>query len=129
MPLLRKDNGMDAAWVFLGCCFALCAFQFALIAGAPWGHLTQGGRQHGALRPAAKGFAAVSIVLIVLMVLAILSANGTWPYWPRFTGWLALGPMLLTTVANWISPSRSERLLWGPVSLIMLGSAVVALIK
>ncbi|WP_309629436.1 hypothetical protein [Brevundimonas sp.] len=118
---------MIASWTFSGLCLLLCLFQLALIAGAPWGDLTQGGRQEGVLSPGARLLSAVSIPILVFMALGILSAAGSWPHWPRFAGWLALGVTGLTTVANWASPSKRERLIWGPVSLAMLACALLAL--
>lgn len=118
---------MIAAWMFSGLCLLLCLFQLALIAGAPWGELTQGGRQEGVLSPGARLLCAASILILVFMALGVLSAAGSWPRWPRSASWLALGVTGLTTIANWASPSKRERLLWGPVSLAMLVSALLAL--
>ena len=119
---------MIAAWVFVGFCLVICLFQLALIGGAPWGHLTQGGQQQGALTPRARGMVALSMAVIVLMALGILSAAGSWPHWPEFASWLALGIMSLSTIANWLTPSKWERLIWGPVCLAMLGCALFVLI-
>lgn len=119
---------MIAAWIFVGFCLILSLFQLALIGGAPWGRLTQGGGQHGALRLPARVLAAVSIAVVVFMALCILSAAGRWPYWPAWTGWVTLGLVSLTTVANGISPSRPERVIWTPVSLAMLFCALHVLI-
>lgn len=119
---------MIAAWIFVGLCLVLCLFQLALIGGAPWGHLTQGGQQRGALTPRARGMAALSMAIIVFMALGILSAGGSWPHWPEFASWLALWIMSLSSIANWLTPSTGERLIWGPVSLVMLGCALFVLI-
>lgn len=118
---------MIAAWTFSGLCLLLCLFQLALIAGAPWGDLTQGGRQEGVLSLGARLLAAASIPVLVFMGFGILSAAGSWPHWPRFAGWLALGVTGLTTVANWASPSKRERMIGGPVALAMLGCALLVM--
>lgn len=119
---------MVPAWIFGGFSLVLCVFQLALIGGAPWGHLTQGGRHGGALEPGARVLAAVSMVVVVLMAFGILSGAGSWPDWPRWTGWLALGIAGLAAVANQVSPSRPERRVWGPVSLVMLCCALLVMV-
>ena len=104
-------------------------FQVCLIAGAPWGRLTQGGRYEGALPLPGRIAAVVSMPLLLFMFAGIASAAGLPPNWPAWTGWLALGVQVLSTLVNWITPSRPERLLWGPVTTVMLllaGYAVFA---
>ena len=109
-------------------CLVLCGFQAALVAGAPWGAYTQGGRVIGPLDARGRLMAFLSIPVLLFMGAAIVSAGSAGPFgWPRWTGWLALGFTVLTTVANWATPSGPERRLWGPVTLIMLACAVAAL--
>ncbi|MEP4545787.1 MAG: hypothetical protein ABJ000_06360 [Saccharospirillum sp.] len=95
-------------------------FQFCLIAGAPWGRMTQGGRHEGALPVAGRVAAALSILLLVFMGAGIASAAGITPNWPLWTAYVALAVQALSTGLNWITPSRAERLLWGPVTIVML---------
>ena len=99
-------------------------FQVALILGAPWGHLTQGGAHEGPLPRGARVGAGLSNVLLVVMGCAILSSAGHWPAWPVWSGWLALGVTGLGMILNLITPSRAERLLWGPVTVMMFLSAL-----
>jgi len=99
-------------------------FQCCLIAGAPWGHLTQGGQHPGALPTKNRIGAGVSIPLLLLMAAAVGSAAGHPPAWPGWTGWLALGIQSLSTGMNWLTPSPTERRLWGPITSIMWVLAV-----
>lgn len=103
-------------------------FQLALIAGAPLGHLTQGGQREGALAAGARAGAAVSALLQVLMALAILGAAGIGPEWPPWTAWAAVALTVVTTVLNAITPSAAERRLWLPITLTMTVSALVAVL-
>lgn len=98
-------------------------FQFCLIGGAPWGRLTQGGRHEGALPVAGRVTAGLSVLLLVFMGAGITSAAGMRPNWPEWTGWSALAVQVLSTILNWITPSRAEKRLWGPVTAVMLGLA------
>ena len=100
------------------------AFQIALICGAPWGHLTQGGSHQGPLPASARGAAVLSIGLLTLMAGAILSGAGLWPAWPVWTSWLAVTVTGLGLVLNLITPSAAERRLWAPVTAIMFLSAL-----
>jgi len=111
---------MIVAGIYAALCSVLVVFQLALVLGAPWGHLTQGGRFRGRLPLQGRILAALSAVLLVAMALAILSVAGQWPGWPRWTGWPALGVTALTTLANLATPSAPERRLWGPVTLVLL---------
>ncbi len=95
-------------------------FQIALILGAPWGRITQGGQVEGPLPRSGRIIAALSIALLAGMALAILSADGRWPGWPAWTGWGAVAVNTLSMVLNWITPSAPERKLWGPVMTVML---------
>ncbi len=99
-------------------------FQICLISGVPWGHLTQGGSNEGALPAAGRIGAGVSILLLGCMGAAITSAAGMAPGWPFWTAWVAVGIQVLSVILNWITPSAAERRLWGPVTTLMLVLAV-----
>ncbi|WP_439122890.1 hypothetical protein [Marivita sp.] len=107
---------------------AIAFFQIALIAGAPLGRYTQGGQHDGALPLSGRIIAAVSIPVVLFQGIAILSAAG-FPGlgWPAWTGWAAFGVQVVSTVLNWITPSKPERALWGPVMLVMSAMALVVL--
>lgn len=98
-------------------------FQFCLIAGTPWGRLTQGGRHEGTLPVAGRVAAALSVLLLFCMGAGIASAAGITPNWPMWTAYAALAVQAMSTILNWITPSRAERLLWGPVTAVMLALA------
>lgn len=99
-------------------------FQIALILGAPWGRLTQGGQVDGPLRASGRIAAAISIVILFGLALAVLSADGRWPFWPLWTGWTAIVVNAVIAVLNWITPSVRERRLWAPITTLMLLVAV-----
>lgn len=114
-----------AAAAYLLIISAVIVFQFCLIAGAPWGHLTQGGRYDRALPIPGRVAAGLSVLLLICMAASITSAAGMAPGWPSWTGWAAVGVQVLSTVLNWITPSAAERRLWRPVTTVMLALAVV----
>ncbi len=107
---------------------AIAFFQVALILGAPLGRYTQGGQNDGALPMSGRIIAAVSIPVVLFQGLAILSAAGFpglgWPFW---TGWVALAVTGVSTVLNWMTPSKPERMVWGPIMLVLTAMALVVM--
>lgn len=101
-------------------------FQLCLIAGAPLGHLTQGGRGSGPLPVKGRVFAGVSVLLLLFMGASVMSAAGMRPGWPEWTAWVALAIQTFSTIANWATPSRAERRIWGPITSVMLIAALIA---
>lgn len=98
-------------------------FQFCLITGAPWGRITQGGQHDGPLPVSGRVAAGVSVFLLLFMGAGVSSAAGMMPNWPMWTAYTALAIQALSTLLNWITPSRPERLLWGPITTGMLSLA------
>lgn len=114
-----------AAALYCGLIAISVAFQTCLAAGAPWGHLANGGRWPGRFPPALRLGAVGQGAILCFMGLAmahrggLLSSEATgWPAatWPF---WLAFGITLATTVANLATPSIAERRLWGPHSVVL----------
>lgn len=109
-----------AAILYVVIIAGVIVFQFCLIAGAPWGRLTQGGTHEGALPIAGRVAAGVSVLLLIAMGAGIASAAGmisTLPVWLIYT---VVGVQALSTFLNWITPSKAERRLWAPITTIML---------
>ncbi len=117
------------AHLFATGCLAIVFFQIALIAGAPLGEYTQGGQTSGALPLRGRIIAAISIPILLFCGVAILSAAG-FPGldWPRKAGWFALAIMVISAILNWITPSKKERAVWGPIMLVMAGFAAHVMI-
>lgn len=101
--------------------YALLAFppafvQAALTFGAPWGVLTMGGKFPGALPHRIRLVSALQCVLLLTMALVALDHGGVIEMnWPSWLIWPVLAVTALSTVANLATPSRPERLLWGPI--------------
>lgn len=119
---------VQIAHLYATAMLAIAFFQVALILGAPLGRFTQGGQHEGALPLSGRIIAAVSIPVVLLQGLAILSAAGFpglgWPVW---TGWVALAVTGVSTVLNWITPSKPERMVWGPIMLVLSAMGLVVM--
>ncbi|MAM61703.1 hypothetical protein [Maritimibacter sp. UBA3975] len=99
--------------------------QFALALGAPLGHLTLGGRFEGRLPVGARVATVVQGGLLVLMARVVAGASGLLaPVFPVWAIWGVVAITGLSTLLNNITPSRSERLLWGPVTVVMFLCAI-----
>lgn len=112
------------SYIYCTLILGVIGFQIALILGAPWGRLTQGGQVNGPLPAFGRIVAAISIIILFGLALAVLSADGRWPFWPLWTGWTAVAVNAVVAVLNWITPSVTERKLWGPITTAMLFVAV-----
>ena len=104
-------------------------FQCAVIAGAPLGSFTQGGASQGALGPEGRMTAAISIVILLLTAIVIYRYGSKMPstkspLWLRITFPLVFTLNCLEFVLNWITPSESERLVWGPVNTVLFGCVI-----
>lgn len=122
------------ALIYAMLCLLVIGFQIALILGAPWGRITQGGQVEGSLPLSGRLAAFVSIFILAAMALAALSAAGMSgllgpvvgpvqvPDWPRWTGWTAFGAQCVVALFNWITPSAPERRLWGPITTLKTAS-------
>ncbi len=105
------------------------AMQLGLILGAPWGRLTLGGRWPGVLPLAVRPFAGLAALLLIWLITVVLDHAGLIAFgYPDWIIWLALALTILTTIANLATPSRPERMLWGPVTLIMSASLGLLLV-
>ncbi|TCS63854.1 hypothetical protein EDD52_106122 [Primorskyibacter sedentarius] len=101
------------------------AMHIALSLGAPLGRITVGGRFSGRLPCAWRGLALVQAALLLAMGCAVLDRGGVLSTeLPDAAFWLALALTLLTALANGITPSRPERMLWGPVTFAMSVAAI-----
>jgi len=110
-----------AAILYISITVLVIFFQFGLVFGAPWGEFTQGGRFKGALPISGRVIAALSIPLLIFMALSIASVVGFIFEWDRWTAIATIAFQGVTVILNWITPSRKEKLLWGPVTTVAFG--------
>lgn len=94
------------------------AFQLALVAGAPWGALTQGGMVAGVLPPSGRGIALVSAALLVLFIYLVRGRAGSRTRFRRAV-WVVVAYCAIGMIANAVTRSAAERALWLPVVTAM----------
>jgi hypothetical protein len=100
------------------------AFQIALAFGAPWGSYAMGGAFPGQYPPAMRAGAIAQALLIALMAGVILSRAGvalpTWSSASRWLVWVIVAFGVVGLVLNLMTPSAGERMVWAPVTFLML---------
>ena len=116
-----------AAQVYALLAGVVILFQMAVILGAPWGHLTQGGFHPGMLPLQQRVMAGASVVLMAGMTFVMLSHAGVLERqgWTRVAIWGVVVMAVLGAVMNLATPSAPERMIWAPVTLVMLVCAVL----
>lgn len=118
--------GTSAAILYAALTLGVVAFQVALAAGAPWGHLTMGGRYDGELPAPMRVAAVVQAGFLALLAVVVLgTASIGWRAVPTWAIWVVVGVTAVSCVLNAITPSRAERRLWLPVTLVLLAAAIV----
>ena len=100
------------------------AFQLALALGAPWGEMAMGGKFPGRLPLRMRIAALVQIVVLVFIALIVLTRAGVildeFSSLSKSVIWAVVVFSLLGAILNTITPSKKERMLWAPVSIILL---------
>jgi hypothetical protein len=113
-------------------CSVVAVFHVALAAGSPLGRAAWGGA-HERLPTNLRVASAIATVVWIAAALVVLARAGfdaspipaSAAAWAT---WVLAGLLLVGAVMNLISRSRLERLIWGPVALVLAGlTAVVAI--
>src|SRR5690606_26485502 len=115
--------------VFLVLLAVLSLFQVALAAGAPLGRFAWGGRHKGTLPTRLRIGSVVSIVIYVFMALVALDRTGVTSLMPAnfvmVAMWVVFGYLVIGTLMNLISRSKSERITMTPVALVLAVAALI----
>jgi hypothetical protein len=120
----RSDRVARAAAVLAALGFAAIAiFQFALAAGAPWGHAAWGGA-NAELSTAQRVASTAAVVFYAAAALIVLGRAGIWRAGRnatlfRWGAWFLAAAMGIGAVLNFASKSRWENLIWGPMALLL----------
>lgn len=128
MHIRGEQNPMPdptfAAYLFSVLIAFVVAFQLALALGAPWGELAMGGKFPGRFPPPMRIVALVQIVLLVFVALIVLTRAGVildeFSSLSKSVIWAVVVFSLIAAILNTITPSKKERILWAPVSLVLL---------
>lgn len=118
-----------AAYIFCVLTFVVVLFQLALALGAPWGELAMGGKYPGRFPPQLRFAASVQAVLLLLISFVVLTRSGlvldALFEFSRSAIWFVVAFCVVGAVLNVITPSKRERMLWAPVTIVLLFCAAV----
>lgn len=115
-------SGVTASLLLL----AVAIFQVAVILGAPVGRFTQGGQHEGKLPMGNRALAAISMLLLLAMSATVSGKIGRGPFVSLSSGvlatvwWITVFYLLVGVVMNLASRSKQERLLFAPLTTIIL---------
>lgn len=118
-----------AARLFTTLAMLVAAFQLVLALGVPWGEVTWGGRFAGRLPDSLRAVAVVSLALMVGFAATLEVRVGN--FWPAVRGvsrklaWGVVAYCGLGVLANAITPSFWERIIWLPVVSVMLVCSLI----
>ncbi|MEM7131105.1 MAG: hypothetical protein AAF702_32585 [Chloroflexota bacterium] len=118
-----------SAQLFVFCIILASLFQLALAIGMPWGKLAMGGKFPGRLPPNMRVVAIVQMMILVLFGIIVLTKAGViLPNWFSLSQrliWVVVAYSALGAILNVITPSKWERILWAPTTIVMLISSCI----
>jgi hypothetical protein len=104
-------------------------FQIALAAGMPWGELAWGGSHPGTLTKQLRIASGASVVVLLALAIVVLIRAGlllqSWKHRTRQLIWIVVGYGALGVIANAITPSTWERIVWLPVTILLLVTSLI----
>ncbi len=122
-----------AAYVFGFLLVIVAVFQLALAAGAPWGELAMGGRFPGRYPPVMRLVCLLQVfILAVLGTIVFTRARIIFPEWfsaSRTIVWGVVAFSALSVVANLATPSKWERIVWAPVTVVLLACSILVAVS
>lgn len=124
---------MYAVIIFLILSTMAILFQLALALGAPWGEYAMGGKFPGKLPFKMRIIAIFQAFVILIFAIIVLIRSGIvlnhFYYIGRVAIWIVVGYFVLGSILNLMTTSKGERLIWGPVTIIMLITSFVVAIS
>lgn len=90
--------------------------------------MAMGGKYPGKFPPKLRIAAVVQMTLLIFIALVVLSRAGvmldSWHGFSKTAIWFVVALSAVSAVLNIITPSKKERMLWGPVTVVMFVCAV-----
>ena len=118
-----------AAYIFGFLTAIVMLFQLALALGAPWGEMAMGGKFPGRFPPMLRISAIAQILLLCFAALVVLTRAGlvleNYFVFSKSAIWFVVALCVVSAILNTITPSKKERMLWSPVTIILVICAVV----
>ncbi len=117
--------------IILSIIFAVIIFQTFILFGAPWGEYTMGGKYPGVIPKKVRYLTIIQILVLLGFAYIIAEKTDLLGIKTNIFGevgiWFVFAFFVLGTILNWITPSKKERLLWGPVNTLILVLLIILL--
>jgi|HigsolmetaAR201D_1030396.scaffolds.fasta_scaffold18768_2 hypothetical protein len=118
-----------AAYIFAALTSITILFQLGLALGLPWGHLAWGGKYPSVL-PQSMRYASLFAILLLVLFCSIVWARAglilpQWHSFSRVAIWFVVAYSALGCLGNAATPSRWERLIWLPITIVLLITSVL----
>jgi hypothetical protein len=98
-------------------------FQLGLLIGMPWGEYAMGGRFPGTYPWKMRLVAIVQIIILFFFAFVVLVRaeiiHSRYSELSMTVIWFVVGFFVLSSVLNLITPSKKERNLWAPTSILL----------
>lgn len=118
-----------AATIFAALTIVAILFQVALAAGLPWGALAMGGKYPGKFPPTLRFLTLIQIALLAGMATVVLARAGVaFSELRPLAGtliWVVVPVSALSMAMNLATPSKWERIVWGPVTVTLFICALI----
>ena len=112
-----------AAYIYCLLTAVVALFQFGLALGLPWGELAMGGKFPRRYPPRMRVAALVMIVVLIFVAtIVLIRSRLVLEFYYDFSEYAIWGVVIFSALGammNLITPSKKERLLWGPVAVIL----------
>jgi hypothetical protein len=107
-------------------------FQFGLTIGLPWGEASMGGKFPGKYPPKMRVVSFLNMILLsFITIIVLVKADVMLSQFKPFSNvavWFVVAFAAIGAVLNTITPSKIERRIWAPVTILQLiASIIVAL--
>lgn len=122
-------NPVIAARIFVLLTAGAVVFQIALAAGLPWGAVAWGGAFPGVLPPHMRIASLGSVFLLGALAFVVLVRAGI--VQSRWKGacaklvWFVVAYCGLGVLANSLTPSFWERVIWVPVTVLLFATSLI----
>jgi hypothetical protein len=120
-----------AALIYAVLMLIVVLFQFCLTVGLPWGAASMAGKYPGKYPPKMRVVSLINmIILSFLAIIVLVKADVILSQFKSFSIvaiWFVVAFSAIGSVLNIITPSKIERKIWAPVTILQLiASSIVA---
>jgi len=122
-----------AAIIFTILISIVIVFQIGLVIGMPWGEYAMGGRFPGTYPWKMRLGSMIQIIILFFFAFIFLLRAGIirsrYDEFSMTAIWFVVGFLVLSVVLNLITPSKKERAIWAPTSILLLVTTLIVALQ